>query len=240
MADRRIRTSVPGVEDVRDSDDTGSRATLAARLLGRRYTEADEFEFIRGDWRETVPFRWRILTGTEKQECLAGACERFAILGVDKELRHYRDLEDEVVWQILFYALRDPDKESDAKGVPYPRPLFPDADTCRDAMSPDERDILVSRYLDFEERVAPQIGDAEAFFLAIDDAVKKKDPDRSSMTTLMNFGSYTLASYILTLESRLSNSQIFSAPTSSEESPSLSTASKNGEKKTTPPQSGKG
>lgn len=237
--DPRIRESIPGLAEAKD-DDAGSRSTLAQRLLGRRFTEADEFEFIRDDWSEVVPFRWRILSGTEKQECLSSACERFQILGVDKELRHYRDLEDEVVWQILFYALRDPSKESDSRGVPYPRPLFPDADTCRDAMSPDERDILVSRYLDFEERIAPQIANAEAFFLAIDDAVKKNGPGRSSMTTLMNFGSFILASYILSLESQLSSSQTSSAPGSSEESPSRSTGSKNGEKIPTPAQSGKG
>lgn len=238
MADSRIRQSVPGLTE--ESDDTGSRSTLAQRLLGRRSTKPDEFEFVRGEWAETVGFRWRILSGTEKQECLSSACERFQVLGVDKELRHYTDLEDEVVWQILFYAMRDPSKESDAKGVPYPRPLFPNAETCRDAMSPDERDILVSRYLDFEEKVSPQVGDAEAFFLAIDNAVKKKDPGQSSMTTLMNFGSYILASYILFMESQRQNSLTFSAPTSSEENTAPSSDGKNGAATATQTQSEKG
>ena len=60
------------------------------------------------------------------------------------------------------------------------------------------------------------------------------------MTTLMNFGSFILASYILTMESRRQNFPTGSAPTSSDERPSPSTASKNGAKTMTPAQSEKG
>ncbi|KKM84773.1 hypothetical protein LCGC14_1295800 [marine sediment metagenome] len=203
-SDPRMRRSFTGAREVEnDPKAIEAESKIAQRLRGRRSTQPDCIDGT------DVNFVWRILMGSEKQEVTAGACRRFEDLGLDKEFRWFRDIEDEMVWQILFRAMRDPDYEGDA-GEPYPKTLAHSVDELRDLLTVEERDKLVSRYLDFEEVINPPIGNPEIFFDQINEAVKKNDSPAERMTALLDFGSHLLASYILFSESQQSTS-----PTSS-------------------------
>ena len=64
-------------------------STLARIRQGKRYTRIGKLPADR------LPFQWRVLTGTEKQECVAAALEHFAKLKIPADLRSHQDLEDE-------------------------------------------------------------------------------------------------------------------------------------------------
>ena len=150
-----------------------------------------------------IDFVFRVLSGHDKQAVLGNACKRFDELGIPVELRHYNDLEDEMTWQILAMAMRDPDhKGSDAN--PYPKPLAT-VDECREKLTPDERDSLISEYMDLEEQVDPDpMNVPDEWFEAVTGALKKKAPERAR--ALNSFGSRILTGYMDTMADQLLNS----------------------------------
>jgi hypothetical protein len=211
MPDPRMRRSFTGPAEIEDDPKTvAAESKIAQRLRGRRSTKPDCIDGT------DVNFVWRILSGSEKQEVTAGACRRFEELGLEKEFRWFRDIEDEMCWQIIYRGMRDPDDEGTAAD-PYPKPLAHSVDELRDLLTPEERDMLLSRYIDFEEIVNPPIGDPEVFFEQIQQAVKKNETIAERMTALINFGSHMLASYILFSESQPSTSPTSSSSGSSEQ-----------------------
>jgi len=156
-----------------------AHSALARMRRGKRETKPGA---LPGD---KTPFVWRVLSGTEKQECLAAAADRFRELNLPVELRMHSDLEDEVVWQILFLAMRDAASVGDAS-EPFPVPFAASVDELRDLLSVDERDLLASEYLDFEDDVNPDPAKLHPeLFDAIAEAAKKKD-----RAVLNSFGSH--------------------------------------------------
>jgi hypothetical protein len=142
-----------------------------------------------------MTFVWRILSGTEKQDCLGSAVSRFAELGIPNELRMYSDLEDELAWQILWRAMRD---TTDVGTDGDARPFAKDVAECRDMLSIDERDALLAAYLDFEEEASPPLGDGEVFFEQIRSLLKKNESATHKARQLISYGSRTLATYLAT------------------------------------------
>lgn len=173
---------------------------LAVILRGRRHTKVGHFPDKPDD-----TFRWRVLTGTEKQECQACAIRRFNELGIPPELRMYQDLEEELTWQVLFRGMRD---ESDPGTLndPYPKSFAANVDELRDLLTVDERDALLIDYLDFESEVDPSPETVNAEVIQqITIALKKKESER--LRALNDFDSATLRSYLATTVAPLLISQ---------------------------------
>jgi hypothetical protein len=162
---------------------------LAKLIRGRRHVKHSRIP----DDESPIPFVWVVLTGREKQEAAADSLRRFKDLGIPSELRSYSDLDDELTWQIIARAMRDPDVPgTDAQ--PFPRQLAP-VDEVRE-LTVDERDILMSEYLDLEEEVDPDpLKMSRDWHAEIESALKKTPPD---VRALSNFGSRTLIGYLLT------------------------------------------
>ena len=203
-------------QSLEKSEAAEADSKLAKLARGRRHTKES---VVPGT---DINFVWRVLTGEEKQACLGNACKRFKDLGIPDSLRSYNDLEDEMTWQVLSMAMRDPDKEGSELN-PYPRPLAT-VDTCRRKLTIDERDILFSEYGDLEDEVDPDPMLApEMWFDQIEAALKKKPAEASHQ--LSSFGSRTLIGYLLTMAnppenspSGNSGSPLVSGGTSSEQS----------------------
>jgi hypothetical protein len=154
---------------------------------------------------EAIPFRWRLLNGTERQLVRSLAVARIHSIGIPLELLGASDLEDEASWQILAVAMRDPDEAGADPRNPYPRPLAANVDELRDLLDANERDILVTHYLDFEEECDPEPTDLGEQELGAIVALAKKKP-AESLGPLINFGSRTLARCLLTLVGQQSTS----------------------------------
>jgi hypothetical protein len=186
------------LEDLRNDDGRSRGITALSKLIrGRKHTKPGRIP------ESDIEFEWRVLTGREKQECLARACQRFESLGIPKELRTYTDLEDELTWQVIGAAMRNRSVKGD-DADPYPEPLDT-MDNVRDALTVDERDILVSEYMDLEEQVDPDPANMpDIFYDEIISALKKslKDPTGAA-SSLSNFGSRTLIGFLLTTASQL-------------------------------------
>lgn len=158
---------------------------LATMRKGQRHTKRG---VLPGDG---IEFVWRLLSGAEKQAALAAAVQRMEALKLPIELRSYSDLEDECVWQLLAQAMRDP--QHPGPSGTYPETLARDADELRELLTVDERDALITAYLDFEDEVDPDPATiSDELYAAIETAVKKRDA-----RALRNFGSNLLASFVL-------------------------------------------
>ena len=187
MSDRRIASSAA----VAEIEETSAGITTLAKLVqGRQHTKPSIIPGTR------IAFVWRVLGGREKQECLAGALQRFKDMGMPPELRHYTDLEDEVTWQMIGRAMRDPEIKSDDRG-PYPKPLAT-IDEIRDTLSTDERDIMMSEYMDLEDEVDPDpMFKSEQWHAQVEEALKKSQVDEAAKA-LSLCGLRMLAGYLLT------------------------------------------
>lgn len=206
MTDPRLRKSFPGIKEQEPADDRSALAKIAG---GRRQVRKCE---MLGH-----TFVWRVLSGTEKQDCLGGAVQRFADLGIPTELRVYSDLEDELCWQVLWHAMRDPEIIG-TDSHPYPRAYAASVSECRDVLTVDERDMLIIAYMDFQEEINPAATEPAMFSAQIEEVLKKNDDSTQQLTDLINFGSHSLATYLLTMASQQSSSpNPNSSPTSSNE-----------------------
>lgn len=184
----------PGeLERLRQNPQEARGISKLARLrAGARATKPDVIP-AGGQYEET-PFVWRILGGTEKQEAMAAAVERLSVINIPLELQGAEPLEDELGWQTLARAMRDPEDVE--------APLAASVDELRQLLTTDERDILMTRYADFEEQVYPAPHElTEAELLALEEAAKKKSPE--SQAQLMSFGTWTLALFATSLVARL-------------------------------------
>lgn len=170
-----------------------------SRLAKQRTQRATEEATIAGHAQrgiEPVPFRWRQLTGTEKQIARSLAVRRLQQLDLPLDLLSGTDLEDECSWQILAMAMRDPD-EPGAAGE-YPLALAANVDELRELLSTDERDELITRYLDFEERLEANPAEVPEVQLSIALQLARK-PVGQSLGGLMNLGSRVLALAVIKL-----------------------------------------
>lgn len=186
---------------------------LAKLIRGRRHTRSSEIPpRNRGD--EPIPFVWRVLSGTEKQAALGGAVRRFEELGIPDSLRTYTDLEDELTWQVISRAMRNPAVEGDDHN-PYPKPVGT-PEEVRDALTVDERDVLMSEYLDLEAEVDPDPAlMPEVWHEQIEAALKKKADE--ALGILVNMPSRALIGYLLSMAARLSISPMPKSGSSVEE-----------------------
>lgn len=167
---------------------------LAQLRKGHRATEPDELPADPDRGVEALPFVWVILGGTEAQEAMAAAVKRLDEIDVPREMLGAKPLEDELGWQVLARAMRDPEDLS--------QPIAADVDELRDLLNDDERDILMTRYADFQERKYPAPHDLSlAELKAMEEAAKKKSPE--SLAQLMSFGSWSLGLFVISLVSRL-------------------------------------
>lgn len=116
---------------------------------------------------------------------------------VDGELRgNYVDaLQSEQLWQLLHEASRDPVKESDAAGNPYPRHLAASLEEFRTLLTVEQRDELAMMYWRFRDECAPADLDrwSTEEIMAVGQAAKKKDGER----ILRSFPHGTLIAYLL-------------------------------------------
>lgn len=188
--------------------ESGGSGKLSKRIGPRPWLH-DEME-IGG---KVVPFVWRLLMGNDKQDITSASCNRFDDLNIEKEFRYFADIEDEQCWQILYFAAMDP--ESGNEEIGYTEHLASDVEDVRGSLTVTERDHLVSRYLDWEEVVNPPAGNSEIFYGAIDEIVKKNAPLVETLSSLINFGSLTLASYLLHTNGPSSSSATSKSPTTS-------------------------
>jgi hypothetical protein len=168
----------------------GSR--LAGYQQGRRFTRESHLP-----GRPAAVFRWRILSAAEKQICLASARARFRELELEPELEGYLDYHQEITYQVLALALRDPSDEG-TPAQPYPRPLAASVGELRELLPATVADELGARYYDFEAEVLGEDDDDDLSppeRAAIDAAVKKKDA-----RSLNNFEPHTLRTWLLTTD----------------------------------------
>ncbi len=177
-----------------DPDRAVGISKLSTLIKGRRHTRESVIH-PRNKEQKPIPFIWVVLGGREYQETLGGAVARFKALDIPSEMRSYQDLADEVVWQVIARAMRDiDDKGTDLH--PYPKPLGT-VDEVRDALTRDERDILMTEYADLEEEVDPDPAlQSEQWHREINAALKKSP--EIAMQELSNFGSRTLIGYLVT------------------------------------------
>lgn len=192
------RTYDGGLGELRNDDSRARGVTaLGALLRGRKHTKASAIKG-RAPGEPDVPFVWVVLSGREKQECMGRACARFDALGIPHELRTYTDLEQELTWQLVAAAMRSPDNRgTDAN--PFPD-LLGEPDEVRDALTVDERDILISEYMDLEELVDPDpMLQPQQWHDDIVHALKKSlDDSDAAASILSNLGSRALLSFLLT------------------------------------------
>lgn len=150
-------------------------------------------------------FVWRTLSHDDKQLAMAAAIKRFDEIGIPHEFRQYQDIESEVFLQMLHLAMRDP-CNVELRSFAY------SAAELRQYLTTDERDILSTQLLDFEEEHEdPSIDElTDAEFDAVLDTVKKNDRQRS-----ISYGSNMLFLCLRTLVSQLETSTISSSSSGS-------------------------
>jgi len=196
----KLRAHVEASQDM-TADEAAGASKLSALLRGTRDVVHTK---IPGTQLGLVI---RPLMGGEKQECLGDASKRFTDLGIPPEMKGYQDFEDEICWQILARVMRDPDTPGDDRN-PWPVPFAKDVDEVRSLMTVDERDVIMTEFLDLEERCDPDPAlMPELWHDQIEATLKKSsEPGASSLADLLNFGSRALSSYLLATADRLLNS----------------------------------
>jgi hypothetical protein len=139
--------------------------------------------------RDDVFFDLAVLSCSEVQECHAEAVKRFAALKVPIDTYFMSLFQDELMTQLLYRAMRDPDDET------HERLFAEDVDDLRDNTEVDERAELFALYEDFRILVDPdfdkELSSSERG--AILEALGKKDA-----SALRAIGSAALASFMLT------------------------------------------
>jgi hypothetical protein len=169
---------------------------LRAMRAGKRYTRPSKIPANTVLDQPEIPFVWRVVTENERADAVQSAHEYLGRRHVPIVVPGQSYLEDETAWQVLWHAMRDPDNPD--------RPLARDVDELREFVSAEERDALITEYLDVEEFVNPDLrglsGDERA---ALIEALKKNDT-----RTGLSFGSVALWSFLRTMDG-----QPWSSPT---------------------------
>jgi len=131
----------------------------------------------------------RLLSGGEKQACQAAAIQFFNEIGMPLELRSYKDLDDEICWQLVYQFARD------GKG----RRIARDVDALRRSLSDNERDAIFDLYMDFQDEVDPSIDRLSDLTILAMQAALKKNSVADRVEALTKFGSRELRIFLATL-----------------------------------------
>jgi hypothetical protein len=170
-----------------------SRETLAADAAGvslierlRKGTDhSKELHWPGSDERIVM----RVLSCTELQEAQSAATVRWDELKLELNLYTSDDYYSELTTQLLARSMRTLE-DTEVR-------LFPDASELRSLITPDERSLLASEYIEIQQYANPDVSDLNPQTLElIRQAVKKKD-----VMVLSAFGSSMLAIYIIGMES---------------------------------------
>lgn len=130
----------------------------------------------------------RCLSCTEVQEAESAAHERWKELKLDLDLWTSENFYSELTTQLIFRSLHRLDKNER---------LFSSMDELRDLITPDERTLIVSEYVELQNHANPDPGDLNVETVElIKAAIEKKD-----VASLSAFGSSTLAIFLLGTES---------------------------------------
>lgn len=173
--------------------DIKAESRLRAMRAGRRYTKPSQVPANEEMGHPSVPFVWRIVTENERADAVAAAHRYLEDRHVPIVVPGQSYLEQETAWQLLWRAMRDPDHD---------KPLARDVDELREFLTHEERDILITEYLDVEELVNPDLRSLskEERALLIE-ALKKNDT-----RTGLSFGCAMLWAFLRTLEGQPWNS----------------------------------
>lgn len=149
-----------------------------------------------------------VLSQTDIGVCRAQAFLYVTGLGIDPNAKVVADLYvDECHVEILARALRDPRDEANG----FQRPFARDAQELRDLLTADQRAAAFDLYTNYQREIDPAAEDiTQEDALEILEHIKKKDA--RALTAL---GSFSLASFLLFMESR----QLLSPIGKSESSP---------------------
>lgn len=161
---------------------------LAKMRIGRR-----QFKTVGWPGSSDLGCKLQVITCSETQECYAAAVARFKQLELPLNEYTAEQFADEIVTQLLTRACRDAENPD--------RPFAIDADDLRDNTTVDERAAMMIRYRDFAREIDPDPTEMSAEDVRdILDAIKKKDK-----ATLCIYGSPTLATFLLSMASRLAS-----------------------------------
>lgn len=170
-----------------------SRETLAAESAG-----VSLIERLRKGTAHSKEINWpgsnerlimRVLSCDGVQEAQSAAVKRWGDLGLELNLYTSDDYYSEQMIQLLARSMNRVD-------APNTR-LFPDAGDLRSLISPDERSLLASEYIEIQEHANPDVANINPQTIELlRQAVKKKDA-----VALSAFGSSMLAIYIIGMES---------------------------------------
>ncbi len=131
----------------------------------------------------------RVLSCDGVQEAQSGAVARWDKLGLELNLYTSDDYYSEQMIQLLARSMH----RLDAPG----ERLFPDVAELRGLISPDERSLLASEYIEIQEHANPDVANINPQTIELlKQAVKKKDA-----VALSAFGSSMLAIFIIGMES---------------------------------------
>lgn len=132
----------------------------------------------------------RVLSCDAVQEAQSGAVARWDELGLELTLYTCDDYYSELQLQLLARSMRQLDRPDDR--------LFPEVADLRGLITPDERSLLASEYIEIQEHANPDIANVTPETIELlKQAVKKKD-----VVVLSGFGSSMLAIYIIGMESQ--------------------------------------
>lgn len=175
----------------KDLREARAESALAALMGGKRQLEP-KFIVLPG---LNAPAVLAVLSQTETGICRANAFLYVSGLGVDPNAKVMVDLYfDEVTVEILARALRDPRDQENG----FARPFARDAQELRDLFTADQRAAAFDLFINYQREIDPAAEDVtEEQALEILEHVKKKDA-----RALTGLGSFSLASFLLFMESR--------------------------------------
>jgi len=173
-----------------------TESRLRAMRAGKRYTRPGQIPANEALGAAAVDFLWRVVTENERAEAVQAAHEYLEQRRIPVVVPGQSYLEDETSWQILWRAMRDPERPE--------KPLARDVDELREFLSFEERDMLITGYMDLEEFVNPDLhGLSSDERDALVAALKKNDT-----RTGLSFGSALLWNFLRTMDG-----QPWSSPT---------------------------
>lgn len=130
------------------------------------------------------------LSCDEVQDSQSATAARWIELGLTHDIYNTDDFYSEMTTQCLARAIRKIDAPSER--------LFRDTDELRRLITPDERSLLASAYIENQGHANPNVKDLNPQTLEVVRlAVRKKD-----LVALSAFGSCVLAIYLLSMESQ--------------------------------------
>jgi len=130
----------------------------------------------------------RVLSIAERQEAVFSTERHFKAEKIETSMVTANEYDAEVATQMLFRALRDPEKLTDA--------ICPTLIQFRQLISRDEREMLMDSYLAFEKEVSPtpETLSGDEFDRVVSELKKKQD-----ITILNSLSIHTLRKLVLIL-----------------------------------------